>query len=329
MSSDYHWHVERSKKILNEHPEIKRYFGNYSWSIIFIVILVAVQWFMAWLVHDLPWWTVGLIALFLGQFIMHSLATFIHEASHNLILRGRWGTLVSLFIIELGAPSFGKSLDYLSVHGPAHHLHLNDYQKDYEWQDKKQAAYLVAHPHWRFISGFLHLLPGGSVVSDLIFSWIVPSDTYREIKGAKKSISTVMIFILSNLFFYVLVWQLLGWKAILYFLWCLTIMTGHWGVTFRGQSISEHHNFQDGKTYSTYHWTNFVFFNTGYHDEHHTFPNVAWVHLPKIRQIAPEYFKNESPHSYFGWWWLWVRSIFNPEQSNRYSAEKILVQKKA
>ena len=37
---------------------------------------------------------------------------------------------------------------------------------------------------------------------------------------------------------------------------------------------------------------NFLNFSELYHVEHHDFPRVAWTHLPKLREIAPEYYTN-------------------------------------
>lgn len=319
MTADARWHVERRKKILEEHPEIKQYFGNYPWSIAAIAVLVALQWLVAWLVSDLTWWMVGFVSFFVGQFILHSLTTFIHEAAHNLILKGRFGSVITLLLIELGTLSFGYSLKYVSRHGPSHHMHLNDYMKDYEWWDKKRAKFLSDRVSLRAVEALLHLFPGGSVLTDFIISSIVPSDSDRQIKGAKKSKSVAVLLIATTLILYVLAWGLIGWKASLYFFWTVSLMVGYWGITFSGQSISEHNIYNQGKTYSTYHWSNILFFNTGYHDEHHTFPEVPWVHLPKIKQIAPEHFTNDSPYSYFQWWWQWARSIFAPVRYHRYS----------
>jgi sphingolipid 4-desaturase/C4-monooxygenase len=325
MSFDSRWHVERRKQILKKYPEIQQYFGNYPLSVIPIISLVTTQWSIVWLVSDLPWWMVGLVAFFVGQFIVHSLSTFIHEAAHNLILKGRVGSVVSLLLIELGALTFGQSLEYVSQHNPSHHRHLNDYLQDYEWADKNQAHLLQSHVFWRVVRAIFHLLPGGPIITDLIIiPRIVSSDDRRQIKGAKQSVTTTLLLLATTLSVHALAWSLFGWKASLYLFWCLSLIMGNWGVTFSGQSIAEHHIEQQGKTYSTYHWTNLIFFNTGYHDEHHTFPNVAWVHLPKLKQIAPEYFTNDSDHSYFYWWYLWARSIFAPSQYHRYSPDKAI-----
>ena len=92
MSVDSQWHSSRRKKILAKYPEIKQYFGNYSFSI------VALQWTIAWLVKDLSWWQTGAIAFFVGQFILHSLAIFVHEAAHNLIFKSKLGSNQALLL---------------------------------------------------------------------------------------------------------------------------------------------------------------------------------------------------------------------------------------
>lgn len=317
MSSDSQWHVERSKQILKNHPEIKNYFGNYPLSVVYILFLVVLQWSVAWLVRDLSWWIVGLVALLVGQFILHSLSVFIHEAAHNLIIKGKIGSNISLFLIELGSLSFGKSLTYISKHGKSHHMHLNDYLQDYEWWDRQQAEFTSSKPWWRFLETLVHLIPGGVVVTEFIVDWLIPADA-RQCPSFKKSPSLNLLLITTSFMLYALAWRMFSWQASLYLLWSLTLMVGNWGITFKGQSICEHHIYQEGKTYSTYSWTNIVFFNTGYHDEHHTFPNIPWIYLPKVKQIAPEYFTNENPHSYFYWWWIWAKSVFAPAQFNRY-----------
>jgi len=317
MSIDSQWHSSRSKEILHQYPKIKQYFGNYPPSIIAIAFLVSLQWLMAWLVRDLPWWQVGGISFLVGQFILHSLGVFVHEAAHNLIFKSKLGSNLALFLIVCGSLSFGESLTYIGVHGKTHHLQLNDYQYDHELCDRNLAEFSTNNTYWRIAESLIHLLPGGAVITDLITPHLVNSDS-RHLKSANISTQLNILLILTSLSLYIFAWFMISPQATLYLFWSLTLMISNWGITFRGQSIAEHHIYQQGKTYSTYSWTNILFFNTGYHDEHHTFPKVAWIHLPKIKRIAPEYFTNDNPHSYFQWWWWWATSIFTPIRYNRY-----------
>ncbi|MEM8831191.1 MAG: fatty acid desaturase [Cyanobacteria bacterium P01_G01_bin.19] len=317
MSADSKWHSDRSKQILRQYPEIRQYFGAYPFSIVAIALLVALQWSVAWLVKDLAWWQVGAIAFLVGQFILHSLAIFVHEAAHNLIFKSRLGSNFALFLVVCGSLSFGESLAYIGVHGKTHHLQLNDYRYDHELWDRQLAEFSSNNLSWRIFESLVHLLPGGVIVTDLLTPHLVEGDR-REINSAKISQPFNGLLILTSFALYAVAWFGIAPQAALYLFWSLTLMVSNWGITFRGQSIAEHHIYQAGKTYSTYSWTNIPFFNTGYHDEHHTFPNVPWIHLPKIKRIAPEYFTNENPYSYFTWWWRWARSIFTPVLYNRY-----------
>ncbi len=317
MSIDSQWHIERSQEILGKYPEIKQYFGHYPPSILAIAFLVALQWLVAWLVKDLPWYLVGAIAFFVGQFILHSLGVFVHEAAHNLIFKSKLGSRFALWLIVCGSLSFGESLTYIGVHGKTHHRNLNDYQYDHELWDRNQVKFANDHLLWRIAESLLQLLPGGIIITDLIMAFLVQADN-RQVKSAKIPLDFNILLIITSLYLYGFAWFALSPKAMLYLFWSLTLMASNWGITFHGQSIAEHHIYQQGKTFSTYSWTNVPFFNTGYHDEHHTFPTVPWIHLPKIKDMAAEYFTNDNPYSYFQWWWCWAKSAFAPLGYNRY-----------
>ena len=67
---------------------------------------------------------------------------------------------------------------------------------------------------------------------------------------------------------------------------------------------------------STYGWINWLLFNTGYHNEHHSFPNVAWTRLPLSKRRAPEIFTREAAKSYFGYWLDHVRGDFTASRKS-------------
>lgn len=82
-----------------------------------------------------------------------------------------------------------------------------------------------------------------------------------------------------------------GPKVLLYFL-LSTFFAGSIHPT-AGHFLAEHY-VMEGKTetYSYYGPLNYLTYNVGYHNEHHDFPNIPWTNLPKVRQIAPEFYDN-------------------------------------
>jgi sphingolipid 4-desaturase/C4-monooxygenase len=39
-----------------------------------------------------------------------------------------------------------------------------------------------------------------------------------------------------------------------------------------------------------------IFWQVGYHNEHHDFPSVAWTRLPALRALAPEFYDTIPSH---------------------------------
>jgi len=94
-------------------------------------------------------------------------------------------------------------------------------------------------------------------------------------------------------FDFLVAWPLYGIDGFLYFL-CSVIFAGSLHP-LAGHFISEHYVEDPSKeqeTYSYYGPLNALAWNVGYHNEHHDFPNVSWSRLPKLKEVAPEYYEH-------------------------------------
>lgn len=60
------------------------------------------------------------------------------------------------------------------------------------------------------------------------------------------------------------------------------------------------------ETYSYYGALNILTYNVGLHNEHHDFPAVPWSRLPKLHEIAKEYYETLPCHRS----WVWVIWMF-------------------
>ena len=66
-----------------------------------------------------------------------------------------------------------------------------------------------------------------------------------------------------------------------------------------GHFIAEHYLFDqwDQETWSYYGILNLVTYNVGYHNEHHDFPSIPWTRLPKLHNLANEFYKDLPQHT--------------------------------
>lgn len=102
----------------------------------------------------------------------------------------------------------------------------------------------------------------------------------------------------------------LGWNSMVYFL-ASSFLAGSLHPC-AGHFIAEHYVFEKAdaspreapseglaapETFSYYGPLNFFTYNVGLHNEHHDFPAVPWTRLPKLREIAKEFYEPLPTHT--------------------------------
>ncbi len=128
----------------------------------------------------------------------------------------------------------------------------------------------------------------------------------------KKPGASEITNLLVQVAFNVAVFHFWGGKALAYLPISSLIVMGLHPIA--GHYISEHYVFREGQeTYSYYGPLNVLAFNVGYHNEHHDVMRVPWTRLPKVRQLAPEFY--DSLHYHTSWTALWLKFLFDPSLS--------------
>jgi sphingolipid 4-desaturase/C4-monooxygenase len=317
---------------LQRHPELRRLIGRNPWTALAPPLILAVHWTTAWAVSQTNLLVVFLVAFFFGQIVIHAAGALIHETAHRLIFRHRLAKLAFDLQLELITASFARQLTYQHEHITSHHPQLGNYEGDYEHEDVcrhlARRAFRHDHPRWQRLATLaelaIHLLPLGFLLADEIVPRFYRRATGRATRDARRAVAASQplaaekrLFIAVSLAVNVFLFAAFGFLGWLYHIWSLSLFLGKCGVTNLGQSLSEHAGDDlETPTLSTYWWGNRVLFNTGYHNEHHSFPDIAWTRLRRLRALAPQAFAASCDRSYVRMWWDHVRADFSPSRRN-------------
>jgi len=330
-------HNDMRRAALGGHPDLGDISGSEPRTVFALPVILALHWGMAWLVSDAPIAVIFVAAFLAGQILIHAAGSLVHETAHQLIFRDLRAKLGFDLGLEVILTSYGKQLTYQHEHITSHHPYIGDYERDYEHEDicafQSRMTLRSDNPRLQrlmtWLTLALHALPLGFVIGDEVLPrlnrWISgrpQRDPVRHIEATRAPVRQVRLFIAVSLASNLTLLALLGPWALLYHIWALSLFLGKCGIWNLGQSLSEHAGSDDvTPTRSYYGWLNAVLFNTGYHNEHHTFPNVAWTRLPRLKREVSEVFTSEATKSYFGYWLEHVRGDFtasrrNPMQDN-------------
>jgi sphingolipid 4-desaturase/C4-monooxygenase len=179
-----------------------------------------------------------------------------------------------------------------------HHQHLGDYDMDPDIVCHAEGQ-LVRDSAWRKAL-WVALLGLSQALRPL------------KVKGVKALdrwiIANVLVILVVDLFVYFAI----GPKALAYLALSTFFALGLHPVG--GRWIQEHYETRKGQeTYSYYGPLNRTCFNMGYHNEHHDFAGIPWNNLPKLKELAPDYYDNLA--SYRSWTAVLLKFIFDPSMT--------------
>lgn len=290
-------HFSRGREILKTHPEIRDLMEKNPWTALWTVMLVAMQLVTAIFVNEMTWYWIIPLAYLLGAFLNHALYVVIHECTHNLVLKHpRSNNLVGIFCdFALVVPS---AMGFRKYH-LMHHKFLGQYLRDPD---------IVRHGEARLIGNS----PVGKALWLFVFS---VSQALRplQIKETQFWDRWIVANFVAVALVDVLVFVLIGPQALVYL--ALSTLFALGLHPLGGRWIQEHYLTTAGQeTYSYYGPLNKTCFNMGYHNEHHDFATVPWNNLPKVKQLAPEYY--DQLKSYQSWTAVLLHYIFDPSMSS-------------
>jgi sphingolipid delta-4 desaturase len=286
-------HSTRRAQILKQYPEIRKLFGPEIKTFYIVVAITVAQFWIASWIGDASWFTFLTVMYVFGATVNHTLQLANHEISHNLVFEDNLIANVLLGIFANLATAVPSSITFRYYHMD-HHIYQGvdvmdtDIPSDFELRAVTNTFTKLV---WMMCQSLAYALRPVLVNPKPITKW---------------QLVNTAIVLMSD----ALVWYFCGLWGLLYlFIGSLMGLGLH---PVAGHFIAEHYVFVKGyETYSYYGPINYVNFNVGYHNEHHDFPKIAWSRLPRVREIAPEWYEHLPRHdSYLSVIWNYV---FDPE----------------
>ncbi|KIW12650.1 hypothetical protein PV08_09928 [Exophiala spinifera] len=279
-------HRTRRQAIIKAHKEVLQLCGPEPLTKYLVLAVVLLQITCASLLRNSAVfsWPFFLTAYIVGASANQNLFLAIHEISHNLAFRTPiYNRLFAIFAnLPIGIP---YSAGFRQYH-LTHHKSLGVDGVDTDLPTALEAIFLDSVLGKAFFCTF-----------QLIFYAIRPMMVYKIPFGPVHYTNIV-----AQIVFDILILRYLGTKALVYLLMS-SFLAGSLHPC-AAHFISEHYVFSkspmvNGKmpkdvpipeTFSYYGPLNVLTYNVGYHNEHHDFPAIPWTRLPKVYEIAREFY---------------------------------------
>jgi sphingolipid delta-4 desaturase len=270
-------HRERRKAILARYPGVRALFGKDPTSLFWAAALSVAQLCIGWGVSGLDWWAPVLAALTVGAFVGHAQNVLIHEATHDLILRGSAANKLAGIVANI-ATVFPSAIAFRHYH-MLHHRFLGERGGDADlptnWELRVfdgsrlgKFVWLLLLPLWYGLVHPVQARPRIPLDRWLALNWLVTGGVFLAAWYWGGDMMALYLF-------------LSAWFAV--------------GMHPAGAHILQEHIWFSGprETTSYYGPINRASFNFGHHVEHHDFITIPGRNLPKLRAMAPEFFPDD------------------------------------
>ncbi len=242
--------------------------------------LVFLQFGVIYLVQDLSWSLTLLLSYTVAGLLNHMVMLALHEITHGAAFGYSKPKLTKIFSIFVNLPIGVPCAISFKKYHLDHHKFQGDVNIDVDLPTEIEAR--------MFNSRFTKLI---WVIFQGIFYAFRPLIVRPQPLQPYEVINMIV-----QVAFDVLVYVYLGPKPLVYMI--VGAFLGMGLHPIGAHHIAEHYMFKNGfETYSYYGPLNYLMFNIGYHNEHHDFPNIPGSLLPKVREIAPEFYENLPSHN--------------------------------
>ena len=280
-------HRTRRQAVIKAHREVLQLCGPEPLTIPLVTAVVLLQVFCAYMLKDTPILSLRffLTAYIIGATANQNLFLAIHEISHNLAFKEGWkNRMFAIFAnVPIGVPYSASFRPYHLTH----HKSLGVDGVDTDLPTALEAVFLDSLLGKAFFCTF-----------QLLFYAIRPVLIYKVPFG-----SIHFANIAAQALFDIVLVKTIGGKALVYLL-VSSLLAGSLHPC-AAHFISEHYVFGQSKvkagpmpndvpvpeTFSYYGPLNVLTYNVGYHNEHHDFPAIPWTRLPKLHEIAKEFYE--------------------------------------
>lgn len=285
-----HW--TRRKEITQAHPEVLKLLTTDWFTCVWVVMSISLLIALSWGIHkyEISWLGIFALAYFVGAYICHAQWVLIHELTHDLVFGSSF--LNTIFLLLCNTTHIVPSGITFRYYHRQHHAYLNETYKDPDVPSVIEDTF------------FGHSMLGKATW----LSFFSIFQTIRLIRAPQPfEWATLANFVLNGLFTYGIMVNF-GIHAVIFLLLSSFLSVGFLLHPLGARWIAEHWAVNPlQETYSYYGIINFFAFNIGFHNEHHDFVGIPWNLLPKVKQIAPEYYEPLHQHpSYVKLIWHFV-----------------------